>query len=127
MSALRLSSLAIAAACLLPLSVNTAQAQKEVKPEVVAKIKDALPKAAAAKPKMGRKVLIFTRTKGFRRSGGKRPRRGPAGPLSLCAGNRRGGRPGRRAAARTATASRNTGPAQKNAGIDGFIGCAERP
>ena len=38
----------------------------EVKPEVVEKIKAALPQAAPAEPKMGRKVLIFTRTKGFR-------------------------------------------------------------
>jgi type 1 glutamine amidotransferase len=65
MSALRLSSLAALAACLLPLSVSTAFAQ-EVKPEVVEKIKEALPKAAPAVAKMGRKVLIFTRTKGFR-------------------------------------------------------------
>ena len=45
---------------------SPAFAQKEVKPEVIEKIKAALPKAAPAKPKMGRKVLIYTRTKGFR-------------------------------------------------------------
>ena len=39
---------------------------QEVKPEVIEKIKAALPAAAPAQPKAARKVLIFTRTKGFR-------------------------------------------------------------
>ena len=52
--------------CVSLLAGGPALAQKEVKPEVIEKIKEALPKAAPAKPKMGRKVLIFTRTKGFR-------------------------------------------------------------
>lgn len=43
----------------------TASAQ-EVSAEVVEKINAALPEAAPAKPKQPRKVLIFTRTKGFR-------------------------------------------------------------
>jgi type 1 glutamine amidotransferase len=37
-----------------------------VKPEWVAKIKAALPEKAVAKPKQPRKVLIFTKTNGFR-------------------------------------------------------------
>lgn len=41
-------------------------AQKEVKPETIKKIEEALPAEAPAKPKQPRKVLIFTRTKGFR-------------------------------------------------------------
>jgi len=41
-------------------------AQKQVKPETIEKIKQALPKAAPAEPKTKRKLLIFTRTKGFR-------------------------------------------------------------
>ncbi len=51
---------------LLAGTAGEALAQKEVKPEVIEKIKAALPKTAPGKPTMGRKVLIFTRTKGFR-------------------------------------------------------------
>jgi type 1 glutamine amidotransferase len=53
----------LAAAALFLTSRLPAQ---EVSPEVVEKIKAALPEAAPAQPKAARKVLIFTRTKGFR-------------------------------------------------------------
>ncbi|MCA9245822.1 MAG: ThuA domain-containing protein [Planctomycetales bacterium] len=42
--------------------------QAEVGPEVVAKIEAALPEAAPAKPKHERKVLLFSKTNGFRHS-----------------------------------------------------------
>ena len=44
--------------------VPTANAQ--VKPDVIEKIKAALPMEAPAKPKSPRKVLIFSKTNGFR-------------------------------------------------------------
>lgn len=40
--------------------------QFEVKPEIVEKIQQALPKAAPAKPKQSRRVLLFSKTNGFR-------------------------------------------------------------
>jgi type 1 glutamine amidotransferase len=40
--------------------------QFEVKPEVVEKIQQALPKAAPAKPRQSRRVLLFSKTNGFR-------------------------------------------------------------
>lgn len=56
--------------CLLALSVPLLLAvdfaSAQVKPEVVAKIKEALPEAAPAKPKKARKVLLFSKTNGFR-------------------------------------------------------------
>jgi type 1 glutamine amidotransferase len=44
----------------------TANAQKKVKDEVVKKIEAALPAAAPAKPAAERKVLLFSKTNGFR-------------------------------------------------------------
>jgi type 1 glutamine amidotransferase len=45
---------------------NFANAEVKVKPGVVEKIKAALPEAAPAKPKKARKVLIFSKTVGYR-------------------------------------------------------------
>ncbi len=56
--------------------LQTADA-KDVKPEVVEKIKAALPDEAPAKPKKPRKVLIFSKTNGFRHGSI------PVGALSL--------------------------------------------
>jgi type 1 glutamine amidotransferase len=57
------ASAILAATWVLPVGRTLAQ---EVKPEVIQKIEAALPEAAPVQSKMGRKVLIFTRTKGFR-------------------------------------------------------------
>ena len=40
--------------------------QAKVNPQILAKIKEALPAAAPAKPKQARKVLLFSKTNGFR-------------------------------------------------------------
>jgi uncharacterized protein len=47
-------------------SVSVGCAQSDVSSETIAKIKEALPATAPAKPKHERKVLIFTKTAGFR-------------------------------------------------------------
>jgi hypothetical protein len=56
---------ALAAVLIAPIAGRFAAAQ-EVKPQVIEKIHAALPEVAPAKPKQPRKVLIYTRTKGFR-------------------------------------------------------------
>lgn len=71
MNSLRwLITASLGAACtLLALSATPAQepaAKPALKPEVVAKIKAALPEKAPARPKQPRKLLIFTKTNGFR-------------------------------------------------------------
>lgn len=48
------------------LAASDALAQFKVKPEVIEKIKAALPKSAPAKPKQSRKVLLFSKTNGYR-------------------------------------------------------------
>ena len=54
-------------ALLLLLNADASVAQLfEVKPDVVAKIEKAVPKTAMAKPKKPRKVLVFSKTSGFR-------------------------------------------------------------
>lgn len=57
---------AIAIGLVLPSLPGFALAQFEVKEEIIEKIAAALPDAAPAKPKHDRKVLIFTKTNGFR-------------------------------------------------------------
>ena len=64
-------SLAASLCCVLSLAVSLlspAQVQADVKPEVIAKIEAALPEAAPAQPKQARKVLLFSKTNGFRHS-----------------------------------------------------------
>ena len=56
-----LSSLVVFTAIQTPLS-----AQPKVNPQILEKIKAALPEAAPAKPKQVRKVLLFSKTNGFR-------------------------------------------------------------
>jgi len=56
-----LSSLVILAAIQKP-----ATAQPKVNPQILEKIKAALPEAAPVKPKQARKVLLFSKTNGFR-------------------------------------------------------------
>ena len=54
-------------ALLLLLNADASHAQLfEVKPDVVAKIEKAVPKELMAKPKKPRKVLVFSKTSGFR-------------------------------------------------------------
>jgi type 1 glutamine amidotransferase len=57
---------AIAVGLILNSLSGFAVAQFEVKEEIVQKIAEALPESAPAKPKKDRKVLIFTKTNGFR-------------------------------------------------------------
>lgn len=47
-------------------SLTAQKGEAQVKPDVIEKIKEALPKEAPAKPKQPRKVLIFSKTNGFR-------------------------------------------------------------
>ena len=47
-------------------TAGKADAQKKVNPKILAKIEAALPKTAPAKPKKPRKVLLFSKTNGFR-------------------------------------------------------------
>ncbi len=56
-----LSSLVVFAAIQTPVT-----AQPKVNPQILEKIKAALPEAAPAKPKQPRKVLLFSKTNGFR-------------------------------------------------------------
>jgi hypothetical protein len=58
---------AVALAALLACGIAPpADAQTNVKPEILEKIKAALPKKAPAKPMQARKVLLFSKTAGFR-------------------------------------------------------------
>lgn len=63
-------TLALGAAVLLGAASMAQQpaAKPTVKPDVIEKIKKALPDTAPAKPKQPRKVLIFSKTNGFRHS-----------------------------------------------------------
>jgi len=56
----------IAMIALTAFATQPAAAQKQVKPQEIEKIKAALPDSAPAKPKKPRKVLIFSKTNGFR-------------------------------------------------------------
>lgn len=58
-------ALALTAAALLG-STLPAQDKGKLKPDVLKKIQEALPNKAPAKPKQARKVLIFSKTNGFR-------------------------------------------------------------
>lgn len=54
-------------AFVVSMSLSETHAQlKEIRPDVIKKIEQALPDSAPAKPKKARKVLIFTKTNGFR-------------------------------------------------------------
>lgn len=67
-SALTLPVLALAftVAALPPGAAQQAGGPPPIKPEIIEKIKAALPDKAPAKPKQPRKVLIFSKTNGFR-------------------------------------------------------------
>jgi type 1 glutamine amidotransferase len=65
MSTRKKVSIALATLCCWGVSVS-ANAQNEVNDEVVKKIEAALPSAAPAKPAAERKVLLFSKTNGFR-------------------------------------------------------------
>ncbi len=73
----RLSFVAITCALLTPVLALAADITEQVKPEVREKIAAALPDAAPAKPQKERKLLIFSKTNGFRHASI------PVGVLSL--------------------------------------------
>ncbi len=73
----RLSLVVLLCVALAPLAGQAADITEQVKPEVREKIAGALPEAAPAKPQQERKVLIFSKTNGFRHGSI------PVGALSL--------------------------------------------
>lgn len=61
-----LTLFAVSAAIFCSSGFSGAELAAQVKPDIIEKIKAALPKAAPAKAKKARKVLIFSKTNGFR-------------------------------------------------------------